>query len=226
MIWDNLHIEAIKRRIPDLISLFSLFTIQRVTMTWLDLSSLVLTVYSITLIAGLPGNLLSLYAFVQKVKQGAKATDMLLLSLNISDLIFLFFLPIGIKEAPDLEWNISFFLCPLSTYIFLVNIYNSTLLLTDVSVDRYLGVAFAIKYKLKQHPRYAVTISVIIYIYIIYILVYMTRCVIGLFGVIPCVEHIFYYIRVLCPFKTNSLHDILRSRCLCASLHRGIAQRH
>lgn len=129
-----------------------------------NLRNLILTAYSIILIVGLPGNLLSLYAFSRKVKQGAKPTDVLLLSLNVSDLIFLFFLPIRIKEAADMEWTMSYFLCPLSAYIFLMNIYNSTLFLTAISVERYLGVVFAIKYKLKRRPRYAVIASVVIWV--------------------------------------------------------------
>lgn len=125
--------------------------------------NLVLIVYTITLITGLPGNLLSLYAFIRRVKQGAKPTDMLLLSLNISDLIFLTFLPIHIKVTADEEWTMNYFLCPFSTYIVFVSIYNSTLHLTAVSLERYLGVVHAIKYKLKRHPRYAVITSVFIW---------------------------------------------------------------
>lgn len=128
------------------------------------LRDMVLSVYSITLITGLPGNLLSLYAFIRKAKQGPKPTDMLLLSLNISDLIFLSFLPIHIKETADGAWNMNSFLCPLSAYIITINIYNSTLHLTAVSLERYLGVVHAIEYKLKRCPRYAVITSVIIWV--------------------------------------------------------------
>ncbi|XP_058232102.1 free fatty acid receptor 2-like [Hemibagrus wyckioides] len=127
-------------------------------------NTLVLIVYCVTLITGLPGNLLSFYAFVKRVKQEAKPTDVLLLSLNISDLIFLSFLPIHIKVTAEREWNMNYSLCPLATYIFLINIYNSTLTLTAISVERYLGVVFAIKYKLKRHPRYAVMTSVVIWV--------------------------------------------------------------
>ncbi|XP_027009627.1 free fatty acid receptor 2-like [Tachysurus fulvidraco] len=127
-------------------------------------NSFVLSMYIITMMTGLPGNLLSLYAFIRKVKQEVKLTDVLLLNLNISDLIFLIFLPILIKATAEMEWGMSSYLCPLATYIFLINIYNSTLILTAVSVERYLGVIFAIKYKLNRHPRYAVITSVIIWV--------------------------------------------------------------
>ncbi|KAK2815205.1 hypothetical protein Q7C36_023471 [Tachysurus vachellii] len=129
-----------------------------------ELSGLVLTIDGITLIVGLPANLLALYTFIQKVKQRATPIDVLLLSLTISDLIFLFFLPFRMKEAADMKWTMSYFLCPLSGFFFYTSIYNSTFLLTAISVERYLGVAFPIKYKLKRQPRYAVIASIIFWV--------------------------------------------------------------
>ncbi|XP_058232003.1 free fatty acid receptor 2-like [Hemibagrus wyckioides] len=124
----------------------------------------VLVVDSITLITGLPANLLALYTFVRKVKQRATPLDVLLLSLNISDLLFLLFLPLRIKEAADMEWTVSFFLCPLSGFIYFSTIHNSTLLLTAISVERYLGVAFPVKYKLKRNPRYALIATILFWL--------------------------------------------------------------
>ncbi|GAA6088448.1 free fatty acid receptor 2-like [Tachysurus ichikawai] len=134
-------------------------------MSWTkERSYSVLVVDSITLITGLPANLLALYTFIRKVKQRATPLDVLLLSLNISDLLFLLFLPLRIKEAADMKWTMSFFLCPLSGFIYFSTIYNSTLLLTAISVERYLGVAFPVKYKLKRNPRYAVIASIIFWV--------------------------------------------------------------
>lgn len=129
-----------------------------------ELSYSVLVVDSITLITGLPANLLALYTFIRKIKQRATPLDVLLLSLTISDLLFLLFLPLRIKEAADMKWTLSFFLCPLSGYIYFSTIHNSTLLLTAISVDRYLGVAFPIKYKVKRNPRYSVIAIVIFWV--------------------------------------------------------------
>ncbi|XP_053467835.1 free fatty acid receptor 3-like [Ictalurus furcatus] len=129
-----------------------------------DLSNLVLAVDAITLIAGVPANLLALYTFIQKVKQRCMPIDVLLLSLTISDLIFLFFLPFRMKEAADMKWTLTYFLCPLSGFFFYTTIYNSTFHLTAISVERYLGVAFPIKYKLKRRPRYAVIACVIFWV--------------------------------------------------------------
>ncbi|KAM9436087.1 free fatty acid receptor 2-like [Clarias gariepinus] len=63
-----------------------------------------------------------------------------------------------------MTWTTAFWLCPLSGFIYFSTIHNSTLLLTAISVERYLGVAFPIKYKLKRNPRYAIIASVFFWV--------------------------------------------------------------
>ncbi|XP_029593598.1 free fatty acid receptor 2-like [Salmo trutta] len=142
-------------------------------------SSLVLVVYIITLLIGFPANVVAFYTFSKKVRQKAMPIDILLLNLTISDLIFLLFLPFKIKEAADyMKWNMPHFLCPLTSFVFYTTIYNSTFFLTAISVERYLGVAFPIKYKLKRRPLYATVASVLFWaismahISIVYIMQY------------------------------------------------------
>ncbi|XP_072515743.1 free fatty acid receptor 3-like [Salminus brasiliensis] len=130
-----------------------------------QMRDLVLAVYGLTLIMGLPANLLAFYVFVRKVKQNAKPIDVLLLNLNISDLVFLFFLPFRLKEAAEMKWTMSYFLCSMSVFVFFTGICNSILLLTAISVERYLGVAFPVKYKLKRRPCNAVIASAIFWVF-------------------------------------------------------------
>ncbi|XP_024921026.1 free fatty acid receptor 3-like [Cynoglossus semilaevis] len=143
-------------------------------------SDLLLAVYIITFLLGFPSNILAFCTFCRKVHRKPTPIDILLLNLTISDLIFLIFLPFKMKEARDnMLWLMDFPLCPFTTFLFFVTIYNSTLLLTAVSVERYLGVAYPLRYSLWRRPRYAVLASISIWLVtslnlsIVYIMPYL-----------------------------------------------------
>ncbi|XP_012684565.1 free fatty acid receptor 2 [Clupea harengus] len=128
-------------------------------------TQLCLSVYIITFITGFPTNILAFYAFILKVRRKPTPIDILLLNLTVSDLLFLIFLPFKMQEvANDGTWNMPYFLCPFSGFIFYMTIYNSTLFLTAVSVERYLGVAFPIRHSLNRRPVYAVLASIFIWV--------------------------------------------------------------
>ncbi|XP_030002873.1 free fatty acid receptor 3-like [Sphaeramia orbicularis] len=128
-------------------------------------SNFLLSGYIVTFLMGVPANILALCTFCRKVSRKATPIDVLLLNLTISDLIFLTFLPFKMKEASDnMAWLLPYSLCPFTGFIFYVTIYNSTLLLTAVGVERYLGVAFPLRYSLCRQPRYAVYASVMFWV--------------------------------------------------------------
>ncbi|KAM9838937.1 free fatty acid receptor 3-like [Aulostomus maculatus] len=126
---------------------------------------LLMSVYIFTFLMGVPANILALCTFCHKVRRRAAPIDILLLNLTISDLIFLTFLPFKMKEAFDnMAWMLPYPLCPFTGFMFYVTIYNSTLLLTAVGVERYLGVAYPLRYALCRRPRYAVLACVIFWV--------------------------------------------------------------
>ncbi|XP_029433069.1 free fatty acid receptor 2-like [Rhinatrema bivittatum] len=127
---------------------------------------LVLSVYIITFLTGLPSNLLALYTFSVKVHQKPTPVDILLLNLSISDLLLLIFLPFKMVEAAaDMKWPLPFFLCPLVVYVYFNSIYSSTLFLTAISVERYLGVAYPIRYKTNRKCKHAVMACIFIWFF-------------------------------------------------------------
>uniref|UniRef100_G3ND20 Si:dkey-211g8.6 n=1 Tax=Gasterosteus aculeatus TaxID=69293 RepID=G3ND20_GASAC len=126
---------------------------------------LLLAVYIVTFLMGVPANILAFCTFCRKVRRRAAPIDILLLNLTISDLVFLAFLPFKMKEAADgMLWLLPYALCPFTGFLFYATIYNSTLLLTAVSVERYLGVAFPLRYSLCRRPRYAVLATVLFWV--------------------------------------------------------------
>ncbi|XP_076868558.1 free fatty acid receptor 2-like [Brachyhypopomus gauderio] len=127
--------------------------------------SLCLSIYIITFITGFPSNILAFYTFGRKVWRKPAPIDILLLNLTISDLLFLLFLPFKMQEvANGMIWDMPYFLCPLSGFVFYMTIYNSTFFLTAVSVERYLGVAYPIRHSLWRRPIYAVAASIFLWI--------------------------------------------------------------
>lgn len=124
----------------------------------------ILSVYIFTFLIGLPANSLALYSFIKKLCDKPTPTDFLLLNLTISDLLFLLFLPFKMYEAAsEMHWLLPGYLCPLTTFIFFSTIYTSSLLLMAVSVDRYLCVAFPVKYKIHQKPMYGIICSIFVW---------------------------------------------------------------
>ncbi|KAM8869455.1 free fatty acid receptor 2-like isoform 1-T1 [Spinachia spinachia] len=100
-------------------------------------TGLCLSVYIFTFMLGFPANVLAFYTFCKKMQE----------------------------VVNGMRWDLPYALCPLSRFIFYMTIYNSTLFLTAVSVERYLGVAFPIQHTLKRRPVYASAASVFFWIF-------------------------------------------------------------
>ncbi|KAM6936753.1 free fatty acid receptor 2, partial [Lycodopsis pacificus] len=113
----------------------------------------------------LPANLLALYAFSVRIHSRPLPTDILLLNLTVSDLLFLITLPLKMHEAASgMQWHLPILLCSITSFTFFSTIYTSSLLLMAVSVVRYIGVAFPIAYHLLLKPVYAIVISAAIWL--------------------------------------------------------------
>ncbi|KAM9310397.1 free fatty acid receptor 2 [Pholidichthys leucotaenia] len=128
-------------------------------------TEVIISVYIISFLIGFPSNLLALYAFGTKIHSKPAPTDILLLNLTVSDLLFLIILPLKMHEAAsDMQWTLPGFLCSITSFIFFSTIYTSSLLLMAVSVVRYLGVAFPITYHKLLKPVYVIVISAVIWL--------------------------------------------------------------
>ncbi|MGH0189251.1 UNVERIFIED_CONTAM: hypothetical protein FKN15_034172 [Acipenser sinensis] len=127
-------------------------------------NQLILSVYIVTFVTGLPTNILAFYTFCMKVRRKPAPIDILLLNLTISDLIFLLFLPFRMVDVLSESWVLPNFLCPLSGFIFYSTIYISTFFLMGVSMERYFGVAYPVQYTMNRKPMYAAWVSVFFWV--------------------------------------------------------------
>ncbi|KAF7226785.1 free fatty acid receptor 2 [Nothobranchius furzeri] len=128
-------------------------------------TEIILSVYILSFVIGFPANLLALYTFSVKIHCKPLPTDILLLNLTVSDLLFLIILPLKMHEATSgMEWNLPNFLCSITAFTFFSTIYTSSLLLMAISVVRYVGVVFPIAYQHLKNPVYPVVISAVIWL--------------------------------------------------------------
>ncbi|XP_069469236.1 C-C chemokine receptor type 4-like [Ambystoma mexicanum] len=99
-------------------------------------------VYSLVFVFGLLGNALVVCVLIQ-YKRIKTMTDVYLLNLAISDLLFVFSLPFWIYYTLD-EWVFGNFMCKVISGIYLFGFFSGIFFIVLMSVDRYLAIVHAI----------------------------------------------------------------------------------
>uniref|UniRef100_A0A673APS3 Chemokine (C-C motif) receptor 9a n=1 Tax=Sphaeramia orbicularis TaxID=375764 RepID=A0A673APS3_9TELE len=85
------------------------------------------------------GNLAVVWIYLHFQRRLKTMTDVYLLNLAVADLLFLVTLPLWAAEALH-GWNFGSTLCKLNSALYKVNLFSSMLLLTCISVDRYVVI--------------------------------------------------------------------------------------
>ncbi|XP_068920235.1 G-protein coupled receptor 183-like [Petaurus breviceps papuanus] len=98
--------------------------------------------YMVLLVLGAFGNILAIYITSQKKKMNS--TDLYLINLAVSDVLFTLALPGRITYyILDFSWPFSDWFCRVTAFVFYMNTYGSVYLMTCISIDRYIAVVRA-----------------------------------------------------------------------------------
>ncbi|XP_066207149.1 C-C chemokine receptor type 4 [Saccopteryx leptura] len=99
-------------------------------------------IYSLVFLFGLLGNSMVVVVLF-KYKRLRSMTDVYLLNLAISDLLFVFSLPFWGYYAAD-QWVFGLSLCKIISWVYLVGFYSGIFFITLMSIDRYLAIVHAV----------------------------------------------------------------------------------
>uniref|UniRef100_A0A674C6W6 Chemokine (C-C motif) receptor 9a n=2 Tax=Salmo trutta TaxID=8032 RepID=A0A674C6W6_SALTR len=94
--------------------------------------------WTIIILGGL-GNLTVVWIYLHFRQRLKTMTDVYLLNLAVADLFFLGTLPLWAVEATQ-GWSFSSGLCKVTSALYKINFFSSMLLLTCISVDRYVVI--------------------------------------------------------------------------------------
>ncbi|XP_062386423.1 C-C chemokine receptor type 9a [Sardina pilchardus] len=95
--------------------------------------------YAVIVSLGVIGNFLVLWIYVHFKSRKKTMTDVYLMNLAVADLLFLLTLPLWASDALR-GWTFGSLLCKFTSACYKINFFSSMLLLTCISVDRYIVI--------------------------------------------------------------------------------------
>ncbi|XP_068570422.1 lysophosphatidic acid receptor 6a [Cebidichthys violaceus] len=124
------------------------------------------TVFSIVFVVGLITNAVAIYIFICSLKLRNETTTYMM-NLVVSDLLFVFTLPLRIFYFINGNWPFGNTLCKVSNSLFYTNMYGSMLFLTCISVDRFLAIVFPFRSRALRTKRNAKIVCVAVWVLVL-----------------------------------------------------------
>lgn len=127
------------------------------------ISDFLMSMYILAFIFGLLFNFLTLGPIFQQVRR-QNVLGIFLISLSISDLLFIFTIPLWINYyQQDHQWKLGPISCSIAGFFYYSNMYNSIFLLCCISVDRCIVVTYPLRSKTHRTSCYAWIQCLVVY---------------------------------------------------------------
>ncbi|XP_069070459.1 C-C chemokine receptor type 4-like [Pleurodeles waltl] len=117
--------------------------------------------YYLVFILSLTGNVLILLVMA-KCEKMASVTNIFILNLILSDMLFSFSLPFWAVYHSS-HWIFGEIMCKIISWVFFLGFYSSVLFLTVMTIDRYLAIVHALSTTSRHRLRYATVASLVIW---------------------------------------------------------------
>ncbi|XP_010862654.1 lysophosphatidic acid receptor 6a [Esox lucius] len=124
------------------------------------------TVFSLVFVVGLITNVAAMYIFTCSLKLRNETTTYMM-NLVVSDLLFVFTLPLRVFYFINQDWPFGSMFCKLSVSLFYTNMYGSMLFLTCISVDRFLAIVHPFRSQALRTKRNAKIVCVAVWVLVL-----------------------------------------------------------
>lgn len=124
------------------------------------------TIFSIVFVVGLITNAVAIYIFTCSLKLRNETTTYMM-NLVVSDLLFVFTLPLRVFYFINQHWPFGSMLCKVSVSLFYTNMYGSMLFLTCISVDRFLAIVHPFRSRTLRTKRNAKIVCTAVWVLVL-----------------------------------------------------------
>ncbi|KAK3506323.1 hypothetical protein QTP70_006156 [Hemibagrus guttatus] len=122
------------------------------------------TLYSIVFIVGFIGNGLMLCVLF-KYHKSSNMSDVCLINLALSDLLFLLSLPFWAHYAAITQWAFGSFMCHAVTALYMLGFYGSIFFMILMTIDRYAVIVHTYTFFFSKHQPVRVSIALALFMW-------------------------------------------------------------
>ncbi|XP_068782274.1 proteinase-activated receptor 3 isoform X2 [Struthio camelus] len=157
-------------------------------------TKLIPAVYLSAVLLGVPSNAIILWMLLFRIR--SVCTAILYTNLAVSDLLFCIMLPFKIAyHLNGNNWIFGEMMCRTTTAVFYGNMYCSILLLTCISVSRYVAIVHPFTYKSLPKRTYATAVCATVW------------TIVFLYMLPLCIMKQSYYVKQLGIFTCHDVHN-------------------